>query len=271
MSIAIVLFMVASYGIIFLHAGNISNLVKEKINIIVELEDALTTPGIDRLMKRIDMFEGVRPGSVTFIPKEKAGTLMEDYIIGLIEGEDILPFKNVITFNLKAAEYNEKNLREISARNSEEAGVIGVYAENDTVEQVRQNVQRFSYITLLIGLIFVAMSLSIIYNTIRLKLHGDRMEIKTMQMVGATRIFIAKPYIEEAIAISVKAFGIVLAFFALLFLMIYLQVEGIFEIINWFYVFIVLACLFAGGVVFTVALARSVVKSFLDAKVSTLV
>lgn len=270
-SIAIVLFLVSSYGILFLHAGNISNLVKEKINIIVELKDHADQGSKDRLMKRIGMMDGVRSGSVRYIPKEEAGSLMEDFFSELSIGEDIVPFKDVITFNLNAADYNERNVKEISQKIKEEPGVIGIYAENDTIEQVRQNVQRFSYISLLVGLIFVAMSLSIIYNTIRLKLHGDRMEIKTMQIVGATRVFIARPYIKEAIFISVKAFMIVTFMFLILFGLLYLHVGGVFEIINWFYIGMVLACILIGGIVMTVALARMVVKSYLDAKTSSLI
>ena len=69
----------------------------------------------------------------------------------------------------------------------------GVYYPRDTVENLNKNLQRLSIALLIIAIIIAISVIFLIDNTIRLAMFSNRFLIKTMQMVGATRWFIAKP------------------------------------------------------------------------------
>ena len=105
----------------------------------------------------------------------------------------------------------------------------------------------------------------------KLKLHADRLEIKTMQLVGATRIFIARPYLKEAIQLGFRSFLIVSTFVIALLTSLYFNIEGFDNIINWWYAFFVLVGILLTGIVLTVGVTRYVVQGYLNAETSSLV
>ena len=270
-SIAIVLFLFAFYGLLFLHANNIGNLIKEKINIIVEIKDGIENNEINRLRIKIESIEGVRSGSVAHIPRERAFIIMKEFLAEVENNPEEIPFQDVLSFNLEAEYYDEDRISAIKDDLILDNAVIDIFAENDTIEMVKSNVKKMSYITLIIGGIFVFLSLAIIYNTMKLKLHADRLEIKTMQLVGATRVFIAKPYIVEAIQLGFKSFLIVSTFIIALLASLYLNIDGFNEIINWWYAAIVLTGILIIGIVLTVGVTRYVVQGYLNADTSSLI
>jgi cell division transport system permease protein len=270
-SIAIVLFLLATYGLVFFHASNISNLVKEKINIIVELKEDSNRGSIDVLIKNLSIYEGVRSGSVNYIPKEEAYLTMKEFLNDVGGKVEDIPFKDVITFNMGAEHYSEENIGEIKNKLLQDDLVLDVFAENETIDMVKGNIEKASFISLIIGAIFVFLSLAIIYNTMKLKLHADRMEIKTMQLVGATRVFIAKPYIKEAIQLGLRAFIIVSTFVIALLASLYFNIDGFDRIINWWYALFVLVGILTVGIVLTVGVTRYVVQGYLNAERSSLV
>jgi cell division transport system permease protein len=265
-SIAIVLFLMCIYGLLFLHATNISNLIKEKINIIVELSDELTKEQQDLLISIINKKEIVKSNSVQYLPKESAMEFMKDYISDADLDSGSLPFKDVITFNIKSEMYEDQMILQLSNELRKENGVVGVYAENETVALVKNSIQKISFISLSVGFIFIILALAIIYNTIKLRLHADRHEIKTMQLVGATRVFIAKPYLKEAFSIAWNAFLIVASLVGVVILALVFNVEFFKEIINWMYVAAIYIIILAFGIILSVGIARIVVKGYLDQK-----
>ncbi len=270
-SIAIVLFLMAGYGLIFLHANNMTDIIKEKINIIVELRDNNTTEDQNRIISTLSIAEGVRSGSVELIPRENAFLSMKSFLSSVEGNIEDIPFKDLIVFNLNAESYTEKRINEIKGMVLKDEAVLGFFAENDSIEMVKSNIKKMSYIALIIGAIFIFLSLAIIYNTMKLKLHADRMEIKTMQLVGATRVFIARPYIKEAIQLGFRAFLIVSTFIVALLASLYFNIEGFDRIINWFYAIIVLASILGIGIILTVGVTRYVVQGYLNAERSVLV
>jgi cell division transport system permease protein len=88
------------------------------------------------------------------------------------------------------------------------------------VDNLNENVKKISLILLIIAIVLCVVVIVLIDNTIRLAMFSNRFIIKTMQMVGATRGFIAKPMdmraiLNGAIAGLIAIAGIVaLIFFA---------------------------------------------------------
>jgi cell division transport system permease protein len=248
-----------------------TDIIKEKINIIVELRDDSSEEDKSRIIKNLIIKEGVRKGSVELIPRENAYLAMKNFLSSIEGNVEDIPFKDLVVFNLEADYYNESRIEEIKKDMLLDEAVLGFFAENDSIEMVRSNIKKMSYIALIIGAIFVFLSLAIIYNTMKLKLHADRLEIKTMQLVGATRVFIARPYIKEAIQLGFRAFLIVSTFVISLLASLYFNIEGFDRIINWAYAAIVLVSILGIGIILTVGVTRYVVRGYLNAERSVLV
>lgn len=235
LSTVIVLILISLFLLLFFHSNNITNIVKENINLLVELEDQIPTTEINYLKKTISAYPGVIPASIDYVSKEDALKLMSAEL-NISQNEAENPFKGLIKFNLSHEAYGEALIQDIKSKIELEKGVIGLYYENESVDLVKSNLEKLSIGILILALCFVILAASIIFNTIKLTLYSDLKQIKTMQMVGAEKAFIKKPYLRLAFLMSFKAtlsVAIVLALFCLYFL----KSESIFaEIIQWKYV-----------------------------------
>lgn len=203
-SITIVLILVGLFLTLFLHTGNITNILKQNINILVEVQDVLPDSELQRIIKLIKNTEGVIPEKVEFIEKEKALDFMSQEF-GQLSGDIDNPFKDIIKFNIKAEFFTEQKIQSLKNELELEKGVLGFYYENEGVDIVKKNLTNFSWVILGLASIFVLLSIAIIYNTLRLTLFADEKKIKTMQIVGATGSFIRKPYYLWAIRMSFTA------------------------------------------------------------------
>lgn len=200
-SVSIVLILIALFLTLFFHANNITNIIKQQINILVEVQDVLPNAEVENLKSIIKNFDGVIVESVEFYDKEQAMEFMSKELAEM-SNEIENPFKNIIKFNLIADKYNESYIKELKAKLEMEKGVIGLYYENESIDLVRTNLTSLSYIILALAIIFVILALAIIYNTMRLSLYADEKNIRTMQIVGAENSFIRKPYLKSAIKMS---------------------------------------------------------------------
>ncbi len=238
-SMTIVLVLMVLFLLIFFHSSNITNIVKQNINILVELKNDLPQGEIDNLKKIIQSYDGVISTSVEYLDKDSALKLMTKEL-NINDELDGNPFSDLIKFNLSSAAYSEKKIQDIKQEIELEKSVLNLYYENESLDQVKSNLDRISFGILILALCFVILSLSIIYNTIQLTLYNDIKEIKTMQMVGAERSFIKKPYFRSAFFMALRAVVIMLLLVSLLcFYLIYS--DSIFsEILQWYYVLLTL-------------------------------
>ncbi len=235
MSTSIVLVLISLFLLIFFHSSNITNIVKENINILVELEDKLPSGSIENIKNTIAKYDGVIPASVQFVSKKDALLLMSKEL-NISQNSEENPFRDLIKFNLFNTDYSEDKIKEIKSAVELEKGVIGLYFENDSVDLVKTNLEKVSLGILILAFCFVVLALAIIFNTIRLTLHSDIKQIKTMQMVGADNSFIKRPYLREAFWMSSKSVLAVLIFVSVLCIYL-IQTNSIFaEIIQWKYV-----------------------------------
>jgi len=77
--------------------------------------------------------------------------------------------------------------------------VRDVYFQEKLVYSLEGNISKFRYIGLGIALMFLFITISLIYNTVRLGIYNNRMTIKQMQLIGAKDSFIVKPYLKQAL------------------------------------------------------------------------
>jgi cell division transport system permease protein len=262
MSTSIVLVLVSLFLLIFFHSNNITNIVKENINILVELEEKLPSGQIENIQKIISSYRGVITKSVQFVDKQEALDMMSGELnISQIPEEN--PFKDIIRFNLTNEMYSEELIKEIKSKIELEKGVIGLYYENDTVDLVKTNLEKVSLGILALAVCFIILALAIIFNTVRLTLYSDIKQIKTMKIVGAENSFIKKPYLRTAFRMSV--IGLITVIIFVLALCVYLiQSNSIFaEIIQWKYVGLTVLMSFLSAFFIQIVTTNAIINQFL--------
>ncbi|MBK7637718.1 MAG: hypothetical protein IPJ13_28080 [Saprospiraceae bacterium] len=203
-STSIVLVLISLFLLMFFHSSNITNIVTENINILVELEDKLPAGQIDQLRKVLINQPGVIAESVVFVDKNEAQKMMTGDMV-LSSPDDENPFRDIIKFNLRHDAYSDQNIKDIKTQIELEKGVSGLFHENESINAVKANLERISMGILILAICFVVLALAIIFNTVKLTLHADAKIVKTMQMVGAEKSFIKKPYLRSALNIVLRA------------------------------------------------------------------
>jgi cell division transport system permease protein len=102
--------------------------------------------------------------------------------------------------------------------------ITEIIYDKELVDMVNNNVSKISFWILAISSILTIVAMLLINSSLRLSVYSHRFTIKTMQMVGATKSFIRKPFIWRSIKLGLIGSG--LAIIGLLFLVVY--VDGLF-------------------------------------------
>jgi cell division transport system permease protein len=202
LSIALVLFLLGVLGLLVINAKSVSNNFKEQVILTIYLEDSSKEVEIKQLEKSLAFSDYVK--QTKFISKESAADFMK-----LEYGEDFLddvgynPLKNSIEVNLKADFVTARRLDSITESTMKKNFVEDIKYDKDLVSLMNSNVKRLSLWILIISGIFTGIAVLLINSSIRLAVNSKRFSIKTMQMVGATKKFIRRPFIWRSIRLGV--------------------------------------------------------------------
>jgi cell division transport system permease protein len=103
------------------------------------------------------------------------------------------PLPNAIYFKVKNEYLNTDSLAVIKADLEQQTWVDNVEYPATLIGKMSENLRNISIGMLIIAIVLAIVVIILIDNTIRLAMFSNRFLIKTMQMVGATRNFIARP------------------------------------------------------------------------------
>jgi len=192
--IAMVLLMVGLLGLFLVYANNISRYVKENIVLNIFVDDAAHETDVLQLQKQLE--GNVMVKQTQYVSKELAARNLQKDL-----GEDFVkflgynPLSQSIDVYLKADYTNNKDIEKFKAELLKNPLIKEVKYQQSLVDQMNQNVTSISLIILIFAGIFVVLSVALINNTIRLAIYSQRFLIKSMQLVGATKSFIRKPFL----------------------------------------------------------------------------
>ena len=217
-SIALVLFMVGILGLVLLKSTLVANRIKEKVAITLFLKDDVSTKNINDLKASLQKEEFTK--KIIYTSKEKAAKIYSKEI-----GEDFLkflgknPLKNGIDIYLKADSVTPEKIQKIEERFLKNAFVANVSYDKTLINLLVKNIKRISFWLLVFSVFFGLVSMILINSSIRLSIYSKRFNIKTMQMVGATKGFIRKPFILRGIKLGM--IGAIIALIGLAFVIYY--------------------------------------------------
>jgi len=192
--IAMVLSMVGLLGLILVEAHNLSNYVKENIVLNVYVDDAAHETDVIQLQKQMEVNPMVKQAQ--YVSKELAARNLQKDL-----GEDFVkflgynPLSQSIDVYLKAEYANNNDIEKFKTQLLKNPMIKEVKYQKSLVDQMNENITTISLVILVFAGIFVVLSVALINNTIRLAIYSQRFLIKSMQLVGATKGFIRKPFL----------------------------------------------------------------------------
>ena len=200
--ISIVLFLFGVLGLSAISIKSVGNSFKEKLTVSIYLKEDIKNVEINQLKNSLTMSEYIK--NISFISKDEAAIFMkEEYGEDFIDDIGYNPLVNSIDINLKSEYINNKILDSISIKILENKFVDEVIYDRDLISVMNKNLNKITYWILPISIVFTLISFLIINSSIRLSVFSNRHTIKTMQMVGATKHFIRRPFIIKNIQLSI--------------------------------------------------------------------
>jgi len=198
-SISLVLFMLGLLGMLVLDAKKISDYVKEHVQLNVFLNDEVSDQEISAFQDLLQKNPAIK--SVRFISKKEAlDSLKKDLGEDAASMLDVNPLPASFELKLNAAFTSAGMLKQVSADIQQNKMVREVTYQQTEVDRMNDNFQMVAIGILLFCVLLFFIAVALINSTIRLSMYAKRFLIKSMQLVGATKGFIRRPFISRAVA-----------------------------------------------------------------------
>lgn len=215
MSIYLALFVIGLFGTLLIYSNRLEKLVRENIKMQVYLKSSVTETQRLQIENRLlalnfvaKKHEGEKP--VVFVSKEEAAKTFIDQT-----GEDFIsfigdnPLKDALLVSIDPSHHSKAEMEKIKTEIQDMTGVFEVFYVEGLIESINENITKISMVLLGLVVLLLITAILLINNTLRLALFSQRFLIRSMQLVGAKRWFINKPFILRA-----AGYGFMAAFFA---------------------------------------------------------
>jgi cell division transport system permease protein len=260
------LFIVGLFGVILIQAKTLTSIIRENIEIQVFLTKNLDKSQLKAIRTNLSKKSYVLTKNDTlalkFISDEEAAAAFiestgEDFTQFLEDN----PLRDSYIIAISEEFQTSEQLAEIVTELENIPGVFEVSFMRDLVDSINKNLFKVSLVLGGFILILIITVVMLINNTIRLALFSQRFLIRSMQLVGATRGFIRKPFLFRAWGFGMIA-GVISS--GLLFGLIqYAQsnIEGFALLQNYGMLFILfLILIISGGILSLLSTLRAVNK-----------
>lgn len=222
LSVFLVLFLLGILGFFIINSKKLADDFKEKIAMTVFFKNEANDSILKAFGKEIKVAPFAK--SYVYVSKESAAKQHTDII-----GEDFMtflgtnPLQNSFDINLKADYVIKDSISKIEDRLHRNPMISDIVYDKQLVNLVNDNIKKVSIWILIISIFLTVIAVLLINSSLRLSIHSNRFIIKTMQMVGATKSFIRKPFVMRSVKLGMIGAG--LAIIALIGVLSYVQVN----------------------------------------------
>ena len=197
-SIALVLFLLGVFALLMMHAQKLSNYLRENIGFEVVMNSNVKEDKILQLQKELDAMPAVK--STEYITKEEAirrlsDDLGEDFLQWLGNEENPLLPSIDVRFNAEWA--NNDSIAVIQSQLLKNTDIKEIYYQKSLVGLINKNVRSIGLALIVASLVLLVIAITLIRNTIRLRIYSKRFLVRSMQLVGATTSYIRRPFIRS--------------------------------------------------------------------------
>lgn len=263
------LFVLGLFGLLILNTQEISRSVKENFSLTILLHEDASKAEVNQFFTTLQVAPYTR--QVQIISKEDAAeelkeTLDEDFV-------DFLgynPLRDGIELRLKAEELKLERLEELQAEFEAKSFISEVVYDKLLIEKMNENLRLLSYGLLAGAVLLSLVSIALINSSIRLAIYSKRFLIKTMQLVGATKSFIRKPFLLKSVLHG--SLGSLLAVGLLISVLLYAQsyIPGISEFQNIQQLILLGIGIVASGLVISFTCTYFALRKYLNLKTDQL-
>jgi len=195
-SIMLVLFTLGFLGLLIVHAKILSNYIKENIGFEIIIKPGVKEAEVIRLQKHLDTREYVK--TAEYISKKEAlnrlkKSLGDNFVNFFGKGDN--PLLPSIDVRFNAAWANNDSISKIEHRLLKKPFIKEVYYQKSLVQEIDKNINKITLILLILSAVLLVIAIALMNNSIRLSIYSRRFVIKSMQLVGATRGFIRRPFV----------------------------------------------------------------------------
>ena len=200
-SISLVLFLTGILGILLVNSKKVADHFKEQIVMTIYVKDSAKEIELKQLQKTLRLNTATK--NVIFVSKEEASKRHANEI-----GEDFMeflgynPLLNSMDVYFKASFLNPAMVSKLSKDIALYSYVNEVVYDQPLLELLDENIKKITFWFLLASCLFIFVAVLLINSSIRLSIYSKRLIIKTMQLVGATKSFIRRPFIKTHILMS---------------------------------------------------------------------
>jgi cell division transport system permease protein len=220
LSVFLVLFLLGILGLFIINSKKLANDFKENIAMTVFFKNEAN----DSIVKSFDQQLKTSPfvRSHKYVTKEAAAKEHTDII-----GEDFMtflgenPLQNSYDIHFKGDYVVNDSITKIEAQLRKNTMISDIVYDKQLVNLVNDNINKVSMWILIVSSFLAVIAVLLINSSLRLSIYSNRFIIKTMQMVGATKSFIRKPFVMRSIKLGMIGAG--LAVIALLGVLFYID------------------------------------------------
>lgn len=205
-STTLALFVIGLFGLILIYSNRFEILVRENVTFKVYTRSSLSETQLKQVEQSLAAKEFVAEAddAIVYISKEEAGKQLTD--IG--EYEEVLgdnPFKDMFEVKIAPAFHDTTSLNKVKAELENLSGVFEAVYEKDFLDDINTNFKRISLFLIGVDAILLITVILLINNTLRLALFSQRFLIRSMQLVGAKKGFIQRPFLVRAALYGILA------------------------------------------------------------------
>ena len=201
-SISLALFVVGLFGLLLIYSQQLETQVRQNIRMQVYLKSSISETQRLEIRNKLLAFDFVAKDgdeTITFVSREEAAKKFiaetgEDFTSFL--GEN--PLRDAYLIGIDRQYHNRTKMDSIKGEIEKMSGVHQVFYVEGLIDAVNENVTKIAFVLggmILILLLTVAL---LINNTLRIALFSQRFLIRSMQLVGAKRWFIQRPFLIRA-------------------------------------------------------------------------
>jgi cell division transport system permease protein len=197
-SMALVLFLLGLLGALLIHSAAISRSVRERFSVHIHLAEDSDEADRSRLLKAIQLSDYAL--SAVYVSKDSAAKRLERELDEeFVQFLGFNPLQDAFELHLKADYAQPDRIEAIAEELRSFAGVQRVSYDKALLDLLHKNLQRLGGILLGASILMLFISVMLINSSIRLAIYSRRFLIRTMQLVGATKGFIQRPFIERGL------------------------------------------------------------------------
>lgn len=198
LGVSLILIMLGLLGWLVINANKLGQYFKENVEVRVYVRENVSAKDSTALVAYVSAQPYVKTWE--YVSKTQA---REKYLeegnkdwVGVLQNN---PLPASINFKVNSQYAVTDSLQKIQADLTQNIAVSDVQYPQSLVSNLNNMIRRISFILLAVAVVISILVIILIDNTIKLAMFSNRFLIKTMQMVGATRNFIAKPMNTKAV------------------------------------------------------------------------